>query len=327
MGGGHEWAIFTIRILGSWDLFPSRLVVDEVQTRSGDPSRHAASTHVQTQVEPQAKIDAQPMSAPKEANEDLPEVDQVQKHAANDDSAFETNLGSSEPENSDQAGKEAGKETGKQPMTTEQLTQEEQALSDSNLAARLQDDDDLGASETPSGYVENQSGPPSSLDSYKLIVPIDSPGKVSYTQAAKEFFDEHATVFEEYGLKKITDIEPVKWGKTRINVTLLKYMLKQFALEKEEAELREQEEEDGDDDGDDDDDDDDASADHEYDFTNNRGQQANYLDMNVGTLAGLMKNAKLEYDDVKKEMKGGDALSGVKAVGDELKARKHTVRS
>ena len=107
---------------------------------------------------------------------------------------------------------------------------------------------------------------------------------------------------------------------------MLKFMLKQFALEDEDAELRAQEEEDDDDD-DDDEDGDDASVDHEYDFTNNRGQIANYLDMNVGTLAGLMKNAKHEYDDVKKEMNDGDALSGAKAVGDELKARKHTVRS
>ena len=264
----------------------------------------------------------------KKANEDLTEVYEVQRHAANDDSAIETNLGSSGPENSDQtckeAGKEVGKEAGKQPMTTEQLAQEEQTLSDASLAARLQDADDLGAPDTPSISSEkNQSGPPSALDSYKLVVPVESPVKASYTPTAKEFFDENATVFEEYGFGKITDIEPVKWGKTRINVTLLKYMLKQFALEKEEAELREEEE----DDDNDDDDDDAASVDHEYDFTNNRGQTANYLDMNVGTLSGLMKNAKLDFDEVKKEMKDGDALSGVKAVGDELKARKHTVRS
>ena len=275
-------------------------------------------------MEPQAKSVKQPMFGPKEANEDLTEIDEVQGHDANDGSAIETNLGSSEPENSGQAGKEAGKEAGKKPMTTEQLAQEEQTLSDASLAARLQDADDLGAPETPSISLEkNQSGPPSALDSYKLVVPVESPVKASYTPTAKEFFDENATVFEEHGFKKITDIDPVKWGKTRINITLLKHMMKQFALEKEEAELREEEE----DDDDDDDDDDAASVDHEYDFTNNRGQTANYLDMNVGTLSGLMKNAKLDFDEVKKEMKDGDALSGVKAVGDELKARKHTVRS
>ena len=153
------------------------------------------------------------MFGSKEANEDLTEIDEVQGHDANDGSAIETNLGSSEPENSGQAGKEAGKEAGKQPMTTEQLAQEEQTLSDASLAARLQDADDLGAPETPSISSEkNQAGPPSALDSYKLIVPIDSPVKASYTPTAKEFFDENATVFEEYSFKKITDIDPVKWG-------------------------------------------------------------------------------------------------------------------
>ena len=308
---------------GSWDLG-----IFSFQTRP----RLVPDAKVPRKSKPKAQMAPKVRGGAKKANEDLTEVDEVQRHAANDDSAIETNLGSSGPENSDQtckeAGKEVGKEAGKQPMTTEQLAQEQQALSDSTLAARLQDDDDLDASETPSAPVErNQTGPPSALDSYKLVVPIESPVKVSYTQAAKEFFDENATVFEEHGFEKLTDIDPVTWGKTRINITLLKHMMKQFALEKEEAELRAQEEEDGDDDGDDDDDDDDASVDHEYDFTNNRGQIANYLDMNVGTLAGLLKNAKLEYDDVKKEMKSGDALSGVKAVGDELKARKHTVRS
>ena len=45
------------------------------------------------------------MFGPKEANEDLTEIDEVQGHDANDGSAIETNSGSSESENSDQAGK------------------------------------------------------------------------------------------------------------------------------------------------------------------------------------------------------------------------------
>jgi hypothetical protein len=147
---------------------------------------------------------------------------------------------------------------------------------------------------------------------------------VEYTQSAKEFFDENEEWFKEHGYDKIEYIEPSQWDKTKINVTLLKHIIKAKELEEDELRLRAEKDKEDNEESDEEEDDD-ASVDHEFDFTNNRDQIANYLQMNNGTLAGLYKNAKLEWDVVKQKMKDDDPLAGVVSMRKELDARPHTV--
>ena len=168
----------------------------------------------------------------------------------------------------------------------------------------------------------------SSLHSYKLSIPNEASSSkgVEYTQSAKEFFDENNGWFKEHGYDKIEYIDPSQWDKAKISVTLLKHIIKMKWLEEDDEKLRAEEDKEDSEESDEEDDDD-ASVDHEFDFTNNRGQIANYLQMNNGTLAGMYKNTKLEWDEVKQKMKDDNPLAGVVSMKEELDARQHTVRT
>ena len=76
----------------------------------------------------------------------------------------------------------------------------------------------------------------------------------------------------------------------------------------------------------DDDEDDDRP---DFDFMNARGNQSNYLDMNTGTLSGLIVNAKQEEKDEQKDIDDSEPWEHLKNVREDLTDGKieDTVRS